>query len=78
MSKIVYNTLFSVNLRIGFVKKKNLTNFLQFCREMDSNSHNVVPSVSAQVPYSGISASDAYYYAYLHLTGRKTKEVQWT
>ena len=40
--------LFSIILRI-FFRNRKLTHFPQSCREMDSNSNNVVPPASAQV-----------------------------
>ena len=41
-------TLFSIILKIGFENRK-LTHFLQFCREIYSDSNNIVQIVSAQV-----------------------------
>ena len=46
--RILCYTLFSIILTIGFGNRK-LTHFLQSCREMDSNSNNVVLSASTQV-----------------------------
>ena len=45
---ILCHTLFPILLIIDFGNRK-LTHFLQFCREMDSNSNNVVPLASTQV-----------------------------
>ena len=45
---ILYYTLFSIIIRIGFENRK-LTHFLPFCREIDFDSNNTVPLASAKV-----------------------------